>query len=304
MNSDIILLAEGRPDEIEMGFQVVKTYIESGEQRFTRFSENSELSSMNRSAGNWFHASPEMFALMHEAQVYHQKTDGLFDPSILSNLLRIGYTYSMDELRRFAADPEPADRLIGSTSAFSSIQFDESSSQIFLPGDLLIDLGGIAKGWIAGQAARMLSQYSSACAVSAGGDMVLIGLPQDQDFWEVALEDPRNAHLDLTILQVQEGAVATSSTIRRVWRQGGLKRHHIIDPRTGEPALTKWLSVTVIAPHITEAEVFAKAFLLASPDKTKQMIEENPDLICLAVDSSGVIYDLSTNKEVECQPVM
>ena len=305
MNSDIVLLAEGYSQtRIDAGFQAIKAYIESSERKFTRFSEESELSRMNRSTGKWFHASAEMFTIMREAQVYYRKAGGLFDPSILSNLLRIGYTCSMDELRRFGADPEPAGRLMSKPPAFGSIQFDESSHGIFLPADLHVDLGGLAKGWVAGQAAQILSEYSSACAVSAGGDMVLTGHPDGRDFWEVALEDPRDANLDLTILQVGEGAVATSSTIRRVWQQGGSKRHHLIDPHTGEPALPKWISVTVIAPNISAAEVFAKAFLLAGPSQTSQMLTENPELTCLAVDSSGIIWDLSTNREYQCQPVI
>ena len=54
-----------------------------------------------------------------------------------------------------------------------------------------------------------------------------------------------------------------SSVLKRSWKQGGQARHHLIDPRTRQPAATDWLSVTVIAPHATLAETFAKALLIA-----------------------------------------
>lgn len=79
--------------------------------------------------------------------------------------------------------------------------------------------------------------------------MFLVGYPQGMDYWEVGLEDPRDPQVDITTLLLQEGAVATSSVAKRTWKQGNISRHHLIDPRTGEPADTLWLSVTVGLHH-------------------------------------------------------
>ena len=61
MNSDIVLAAEGEASQVESGLVATQNFIEASEKRFTRFSEQSELSGLNRSAGNWFHASPDFF---------------------------------------------------------------------------------------------------------------------------------------------------------------------------------------------------------------------------------------------------
>lgn len=295
MNSDIVLAAEG--SRTAHGFETTRAFIEACERRFTRFTDTSELARLNRSAGNWFPASPEMFDLIETALACHLKTDGLFAPSILPDLRQIGYTRSMDELRRDGASEQSGARSKAAEIPFSSIQMERSSFAIRLPMGMQIDLGGIAKGWIAERAAHVLAEYSPACAVSAGGDMFFIGHPTGETGWEVGLEDPRNPSVDITLLWVDKDAVATSSVAKRVWRQGNKTRHHLIDPRTGLPAQTPWLSVTVFAPQAAVAEAFAKAILIGGPAIASALIEKNPDLICLAVDQDGELQVLSQEKE-------
>ena len=292
MNSEIVLAAEGESSLVESGFAAVQKFIDTNEKRFTRFSDKSELAQLNRSAGAWFQASPEIFEVVQTAKLYFQKTNGLFDPSILPHLKNAGYTRSMDEIRRLGSTPGPASHSPISVSTFASIGLNENDSSIRLPADLQIDLGGIAKGWIAEQAARLLMQYATACAVSAGGDMFLIGYPEGQDHWEVGLEDPRDPQVDISVLLLQEGAVATSSIAKRTWRQGNTPRHHLIDPRTGNPAETAWLSVTVLAPHAAASETFAKAFLIANKEEAHILGEQNPELTVLAIDRDGNLNSL------------
>jgi thiamine biosynthesis lipoprotein len=297
MNSDIVLAAEGELSQVELGLAAAQNFIEASEKRFTRFSEQSELSALNRSAGTWFQASPDLFEVVKEAMIYFHKTNGLFDPSILPSLKNAGYVHSMDEIRRTGSAPQPVRHLPSLISTFDSVRLNENTSSIRLPVDLQIDLGGIAKGWIAERTAHLLSQYASSCAVNAGGDMFLIGYPHGQDSWEVGLEDPRNPQEDITLLLLQEGAVATSSVVKRAWKQGNISRHHLINPRTGEPANTPWLSVTVLAPHAATAETFAKAFLIADEEETQLLGEQNPELTVLAVDKDGNLVSLVTPKE-------
>jgi thiamine biosynthesis lipoprotein len=297
MNSEIVLLAEGNASQAQAGFMAARNFIEASERRFTRFSEDSELSRLNRSGGDWFQASPDLFGVVAEALDYFRKTHGLFDPSILPSLRRAGYVHSMDEIRRVGAAPEVASPPPALAAPFAALALREADSSIRLPAGMQIDLGGIAKGWIAERAARLLSHYASACAVSAGGDMFLIGYPEGQDFWEVGLEDPRNPQVDLLVLELQEGAIATSSVVKRAWKQGERSRHHLIDPRTGEPAQTSWLSVSVLAPQAIAAETFAKAFLIANEAETQQLVEENPELTVLAVDRDGNVISLVKPRE-------
>jgi len=291
MNTDITLAAQGDPSHVQEGFERAQQYIEASERRFTRFSEASELSHLNRSAGSWFHASADMTFVLSLAKQYVEQTDGLFNPAILPDLERVGYDRSMDLIHaqdallppaRFGQSPQllPLDGLL--------INPDENL--IFLPHGMRLDLGGIAKGWIAEQAALILTDYSSACLVDAGGDMFMVGLPEGETSWQIDLEDPLNTDRSLTSLNVPPGALTTSSVVKRRWMQGETSRHHLIDPRTGESAETDWLSVTVVAPHADMAEVFAKALLIAGPLEAEALSHNAPEISYLAVDHDGRIW--------------
>ncbi len=291
MNTDIVLAAEGAPQSVQVGFAQARAYIEASEARFTRFAGTSELSALNRASGEWTGVSTEMFQLMQEAYEYVDATEGLFDPSILDALERAGYDKSMDEIRRFGAGPQATRPAVNVSRAnIHAIEFDRLRRAIRLPRGLRIDLGGIAKGWIAERAARKLAQYAAACTVSAGGDMFMLGLPMGAASWEVALEDPRDTDNTLAILNVNEGALATSSIVRRRWQQGTRTMHHLIDPRTGQPADTDWLSVSVVAPHAATAEVFAKVLLIAGSRDADRISARRSDIAYLAVDAEGQLH--------------
>jgi FAD:protein FMN transferase len=291
MNTDILLAAEGQPDQIRAGFEQASTFIQSGESRFTRFSEESELSALNRSSGMRFKASPELFSVVALTRRFFHLTRGLFDPSILPDIKRVGYDRSMDLLCELGPSPLLETLLANEHPSFSEIDMDESDHTILLPPGMSLDLGGIAKGWIAEQAAIILSGYTTACGVDAGGDMYLVGLPDGLKQWPVALEDPLQPENILTTLNVDPGAVATSTITKRVWQQAGKNRHHIIDPRTGEPADSDWISVTVMAPHAYEAEVFAKALLIAGPQEAEEIIRHSGlPFTFLAVDQKRKIW--------------
>jgi FAD:protein FMN transferase len=291
MNTDILLAAEGQAEKLQAGFEQASGFIQSGESRFTRFSEDSELSALNRSSGKRFKASADLFSVVALTRRFFHLTRGLFDPSILPDLKRAGYDRSMDVLRKLSPSPLLETLLASGHASFSEMDMDESDQTILLPPGMVLDLGGIAKGWIAEQAANILSGYATACAVDAGGDMFLVGLPDGLDQWPVALEDPLQPENTLTTLQVDPGAIATSTITKRVWQQAGKNRHHIIDPRTGEPAVSDWISVTVIAPHAYEAEVFAKALLIAGPKEAEEIVRHSGiPFTYLAVDQEKKIW--------------
>jgi len=289
MNSDILLAAEGEPGQISHGFHDARQLIDDYEQRFTRFSADSELAQLNRSEGKWVCASPGMMELVRLSLKYFRQTGGLFDPSILPDLKRLGYDRSMDEIRMHGAGQEIPERKI-KMLGFDAIQLDEAAGKIRMPPGMEIDLGGIAKGWIAEQAARVLGDYTSACAVNAGGDLYLVGTPSGRSGWEVALEDPRQPDLNMTVLNVGPGAVATSAVTKRSWQQGAKRQHHLIDPRRGESADTDWLSVTVIAPSAASAEVYAKALLIAGPAEATDILAKNGEIDFIAVDRKGKLW--------------
>jgi thiamine biosynthesis lipoprotein len=297
MNSEIVLAAYGELRLAAQGFDQARAFIRDSEQRFTRFAETSELSALNRSSGQWFHASPDLYEVARLAIEYAEETGGLFDPTILGALESVGYDKSMDAIRAEGVSTRPRSA-IPARSDDRSIEFDDLTRGLRLPSGLRIDLGGIAKGWIAEQAALRLAEYSEACVVNAGGDLFAVGWPNDGPAWTVGLEDPRRPERDLTTLYIGPGALATSSILKRRWQQGDRIRHHLIDPRSGLPAETDLLSVTVVAAHAVTAEVYAKALLIAGSREAASIGEQHPELIFVAVDSAGQVRGSARSKEI------
>ncbi len=295
MNTEVLLALESQ-DESDEGLRKTQAFIEDCERRFSRFLPDSELSQMNNSAGSWFQASDELFDLLMASKAYYEETGGLFDPSVLPDLKRVGYDVSMDEIRKrgsmqaAAASREPRPGL-------DSLELDPRSASVRMPEGLQIDLGGIAKGWIVQQAATRLKAHGTAAAVSAGGDMVFAGLPSTEGKWRVRIEDPRDANRTAAMLQVGEGAVVTSSVSKRTWNQHGEKRHHSIDPRTGEPAETEWLSATVIASQADLAEAYAKAFLIGGRREATRLMLQRPHMAVICIDPNGRIFASLNSKE-------
>jgi len=299
MNTGILLAGEGERESVETGFSLAQKYIEDSEKRFTRFSSQSELSQLNRSAGGWFDASKEMFEVISLALQLYRQTGGLFDPSILEALEQAGYDRSMDEIHlygpgRVTVLPRPK------LHYFSEIRLDGTPQhcRIALPKEMRIDLGGIAKSWIAEQAALLLSSWAEACAVNAGGDIFFVGLPTGEKAWKVTLEDPLDETHDLAVLKAPPGAVATSTVTKRRWKQGNKEQHHLIDPRTQQPAETDWLSVTVIAGHAARAEVYAKSLLIGGPKEVDRLTRLAGDIEFIAVDHEKKLWGSKHSPEI------
>ncbi|MHC1782637.1 MAG: FAD:protein FMN transferase [Anaerolineaceae bacterium] len=297
MSTQILLAAEGSRSRLETGFQQVRAFIEAEEKRFTRFSEDSELSSLNHSSGSWFEASPEMFEVLSLCRDMNEQTHGLFDPGVLDALEWAGYDHTIANLREFNPGDAFQVKAPPQVSTFAGIRFDLMGNRVFLPPGMRIDLGGIAKGWIAEQAAGILGLWSEACCVDAGGDAFMVGLPSGEDFWKVDLEDPCNPASILAVLKLPPGAVATSSVTKRRWTQAGQVRHHLIDPRTAFPAESDWLCVTAIAETLAEAEVYAKALLIGGSDESTQIAAEDQGVEFIAVNQQGKLWGSKNSKE-------
>jgi len=294
MNTDVLVAAQGLL--ANDGMQAARGAIEAGERRFSRFRQESELSQLNRSAGHWFNASPEMMDVLQKARHFFDVTNGLFDPSVLPDLIRTGYDRSMDEIRAENSIVLSAASERKPKVDFREMELDLNSNRVRLPKDMQLDFGGITKGWIVDQAATLLNHYSDACAVNAGGDMRFIGHSPIGLGWPVELEDPRDPSQSIARLTVNHGAIATSSVTKRTWKQGEKNRHHLIDPRTGEPAQSDWLCATVIADDAVTSEVYAKALLIGGPAEVKKLTAHN-NIVYLTVDREGALHGSPNSQE-------
>ena len=266
MGTDVHVVALSR--RIDVAADTVHALFVAWERILSRFRPDSELSRLNEARGVPFVASPILFDAVVTAVSAAAATGGLFDPTLLRDLERVGYDRSFVDLPK--AQPETQLPPTGG-GAWRRIELDRGTRSVVLPRDAALDLGGIAKGMAVDAALERLGTIGVQSAlVSAGGDLAVRGLPPDLGSWPVAVGEDGE-----TTVPLVRGALATSSRVRRAWRQGDLERHHILDPRTGEPARSGVREATVAAMTCAQAEAAAKAVFVLGPTLAGELVARN-----------------------------
>lgn len=222
--------------------------------RLTRFEPSSEVSRLNASRGRPFAVSPELEALLRESLRAFELSGGLVNVAVLPALLAAGYA------RDFAAGPTARAEPPRIPPLPEVLHLRPGEARLVGVG--AVDLGGIAKGWLADRLAERLGDN---VVVNLCGDLFARGGGETGEGWPVGFGDK-------TLLLKDLGA-ATSGTTKRAWAGG----HHLIDPRTGLPAQSDLREASVLASTATDAEIFAKvALLLGSRDAPTWLEPRSP----------------------------
>lgn len=254
------------------------------EQHLSRFRTDSELSRLNRHAGQPMTVSSVLWDVLLEARHAAETSSGLVSPMVLAALTSSGYDRSFDLLDR----DMPATVRHPAVPNWCSIAMNMADRSVTLPRGSSIDLGGVAKGWAATVAAQRLGAAGPAL-VDAGGDIAVSGPMADGSPWPIDIVSPFGEGESLGVLLLPFGGVATSGRDYRRWQQGDRQQHHIIDPRTGEPAQTDVLSATVVGPDCATAEMAAKTALILGARAGSDWLEARPALAGVLALESGVV---------------
>ena len=259
------------------------------ESIWSRFLPDSELSLANSRPGEWVELSPETVELVDRALRARTATGGLFDPTLLGEVAAAGYVASLDGSGRRGPVPvAPRD-----DASTAPVELDRSGLRLRVRRGVGFDPGGIAKGFAADLIAdELLHLGADGACVNVGGDLRVAGrVPGD---WTIDVEDPRVPDgPPIRRLSIAEGAVATSSRLRRRWtRPDGTESHHLIDPRTGRPARSAVLTATVVAAEGWVAEAAATAAFLAHDPADPSAVADvlaDAGATGLLVTTSGVV---------------
>ena len=282
----------------------VRELVRLAESTFSRFAPNSEIGRLNRTAGEWVVVSPMTYELLADADAAFRVTEGLFNPFMGHLMQEIGYDRSFELLQQ---DASPSGTSGGRRNpAVKTKQAVQYQTDVTLPLDMdprrqavrlrsgfSLDMGGFAKGWTAQRAADgLMAKGVRHGLIDAGGDVVLWGREPKQGVWGIGVADPKGTGEDIADLWV-EGltAMATSSVVKRSWRDpnNGVV-HHIIDPRTGVPAMSDLLQVTVLARDLAVAEQYAKCLIvLGSASGFPWIADRRSDIAYIGVQRDGQI---------------
>ena len=280
----------------------VKALVALAETTFSRFSPTSEISRLNQTAPGWTAVTSLTYDLLVDAAEAYHATGGLFNPFLAETMRTIGYDQSFEALTPVKDRSGINTCIAQKQDLFASplplpeqLEFDFATQSIKVATGATIDLGGIAKGWIAQRAAnRLIASGIKQGLIDAGGDVVLWGSEPTQGSWGVGVGHPLAEDQDIADLWL-EGltAIATSSIVKRRWQRfGELSAHHILDPRTGSPACSDLLQATVIGRDLVVAEQYTKLLIiLGSAAGSRWIADRCPDLAYILVRSDGAIIN-------------
>lgn len=233
------------------------------------YRESSDLSRLCRQAGGPpVKVSDDLFRVLRLAQAISRRSNGAFDVTA-GPLVRL---WRRARRRRELPDPEElaaARALVG----YHRLRLDESRRAVRLekPG-MQLDLGGIAKGFAADEALRVLAGHgSSAALVALGGDIVAGDPPPEKSGWVIAIAAPKGAPPAPRLLLLN-AAVSTSGDAEQHVEIAGRRYSHIVDPRTGI-GVEGQSSTTVVAPNGALADALATAANVLGPKDGQRLVD-------------------------------
>ena len=242
--------ADNQP--IESTLKAAQQEIERLVDIMSDYDPDSELSKLNASAGSgeWIEVSPELWEILEASDRWHHLSDGAFDAS-LGSLTRL-----WRKARRQKTIPKPAEiEAALALCGWQHVELDRTEKRVRLNLEgLQLDLGAIAKGYIVDRAFKVLTAAGiSSCMVNAGGNLRCGAAPPDRSGWRIEISSVGEGEPPLRRIFLTNSSISTSGDLWQFMLIDGVRRSHILDPRTGW-GIAGPVAVTVIAGNAQDAD--------------------------------------------------
>ena len=250
----------------------------------SHYKPDSQISLINtRAALEPVAVDPELFDLIRTSIRFSELTEGAFDISYAS----VGYLY--DYPRHVHPTQVQIKAALPGINYKNLILDAEHHTVKFGRDGMRIDLGGIAKGYACDRGVEILKRFGVEHAiVTAGGDSRLLG-DRNGKPWNIGIRHPDDKNKVVLTMPLVDVGVSTSGDYERYFEEGGVRYHHIIDPKTGESP-HEVRSVTIIGPTATDTEGWSKGVFIKGPVEGLRLIEQHPEMDAVVVDRNGKVW--------------
>lgn len=253
---------------------------------------SSDIGKLNSAGGKPVAVSQDTLSLLTQAIEYAKLSDGLFDVTIQPAAALWDFKAEKPAL--------PDAKLM--TKALPKIGYQNiviEGNTVTLKNGAQIDLGGIAKGYIADQAAAFIRQSGvSNAIVDMGGNLVVLGQKSEKELFQIGIRKPFDTTgAIIGTLSVTNKAVVTSGIYERYFELEGKRYYHILDPRTGYPCTTDLISATVIGDDSTQCDAMSTICILLGLDEGMELIcEQGLDALFITSDNTIIVSPGFTQK--------
>jgi thiamine biosynthesis lipoprotein len=242
---------------------------------------------INEAAGRaMVSVSSSYLALIQQSVEYFRMTEGSFDITVgpLTTL------WQFEDGQGRLPDDEEISRNMFLVNC-RNLQVDEIHQTIGLKKvGALIDLGGIAKGFAVDQAVSVLKEEGMPGGmVNAGGDIRLFGLKPSQERWRIGIQHPRQLNAILASLKLTDTSIVTSGDYERYFFKDGIRYHHILDPKSGQPA-RGCQSVTIVSETALSGDALSTGVFILGLERGMALIEDLEGVEGLIVDQQGKVH--------------
>ncbi|MBQ8182772.1 MAG: FAD:protein FMN transferase [Clostridia bacterium] len=263
MQITVFRTSEGTTQQVA---DLMKKRITELEELFDVNSPDSDVSKINNFEGTEFddiHVNEDTANILTAAKGAYYGTDYLFDIKIMPVLKLWGF----DNGNYGVPKAEDIEKALAVTDK-SRINIYPDENTVRLTEGTEISLGGIAKGYLGDELLKIAEEYGATALLSLGGNIVLCGEKSEDELWRVGVKNPKDTENIVCSVECKGNqSVVTSGGYERYFEYGGQEYHHIIDPRTGYPAESDLLSVTVIGENGTMCDAYSTALFIMGKEK-------------------------------------
>lgn len=284
-------------DNAQKAVDEVNMRIKGLENKMTINTPGGEINELNAMAGKGSIAlSEDTFFVLKNALRYADLSGGAFDVTV-GPLVKAWGVFtdnprvpSQDEINTLLSLVDYKKITVDSETLHAGL---ENSGQI-------VDLGAIAKGYAGDEAVNIYRSYGIKSAyVNLGGNVVALGNKPDGSPWKIGVQNPRaESGRYLGILEVSDKAVVTSGDYERFFEADGKRYHHIIDPKTGYPADSGLISVTIVAERSIDADALSTAVFVLGPDEGMKLVEKIEGIEAVFVSGDKKVFTTEGLKSV------
>ncbi len=289
-----ITFYEGGSEEL---LKLCEEKIQHYEQLFSRTIPTSDIAKLNAARGEWTEVSEDTINVLKIAQYYCNLSEGALDVTIATAKDYWDFTGASD----FVPDTETLAKACKHVN-FENIEIDGPKVRL-LDRDASIDLGCIAKGYIADQLRNALIELDVKSALlNLGGNVICIGQKPDGAAFCIGIQKPFAATgVYETTVELREATeemapnyitAVTSGIYERCFKKDGVLYHHILDPKTGYPVETDLASVTVIGDSGSTCDALSTACLALGYEKGKQLIASMYGIKAIFIKTSGEVEEI------------
>ncbi len=274
--------------EAERAVQRAFGWFAGVESACSRFDPRSEVARLSAAVGVAVPVSPLVFEVLQLALAVAEASDGTFDPTVGARLEAVGFDRNHRTGERVVSGIAPAPAGAAGVGGHRDVVLDAAAQTVTLRRPLVIDLGGIAKGFAIDLAACELAAFPGS-VVNAGGDLFLRGRSAEGTPWRVGVRHPREAGALVDVLEPRDDvgaglAVCTSGDYERIAAGGG----HIVDPRSGDAPARPVVSATVVAPTAALADALGTAATVLGPERgLALLVAEGVDGMLVTLDRAS-----------------